>query len=224
MEAISSEKTRMAERVESKLEINAPVAKVYDYWKTLENLPRFMSNVEEVKAKGNGGGDTITHWSVKGPFGKSVEFDAKTTRNERNEAIAWNSTGGDIETSGQVTFEEVTPNRTRLSVQMNYWDVPGGKVGEVASRVTGGPKAILEQDLKNFRDIMEDKATPEEVQQRPSGAKLHTAGVVGFLTSGTGLALVGGAVVLYLLLRGGEDEQSETLTGSKHGIRFIVEL
>lgn len=216
----------MAERVESTIEVNAPVAKIYDYWRTLENLPNFMLNVEEVRVTGNAdAGEPVTHWSVKGPFGKSVEFDAKTTRNERNEAIAWNSTGGDIETSGQVTFRELTPNRTRLTIQMNYWDVPGGKAGEVASRVTGGPKAIIEQDLKNFRDIMEDRATPEEVQQRPSGAKLHTAGIVGFLTSGAGLAAIGVVVGLYLLLRGGNKKSAaKTYTGSKRGVRFTIEL
>lgn len=217
----------MAQRVESTIEINAPVAKVYDYWRTLENLPRFMSNVEEIRAKTNGAGETITHWSVKGPFGKSIEFDAKTTRNEENEAIAWNTTGGDIETSGQVSFQEITANRTRLSVQMNYWDIPGGKAGEVASKISGGPKAILEQDLRNFRDIMEGKATPEEVQQRPSGAKVHTAGIVGFLTSGVGIAAIGGGLVLWLLLRSGKKSRKNDirkLTGSKRGVRFTIEL
>lgn len=216
----------MAQRVESTIELNAPVAEVYGYWRTLENLPHFMTNVEEVRVKGNGdAGEPLTHWSVKGPFGKSIEFDAKTTSNRENEAIAWNSTGGDIETSGQVSFEEVTPNRTRLKVQMNYWDVPGGKVGEAVSQATGGPQTIIEQDLRNFRDIMEGTATAEEVQQRPSGAKLHTAGVAGFLTSGAGIATVGGVVLLYLLFRGGDKSgQTKTYTGSKRGIKFTVEL
>lgn len=215
----------MAQRIESTLEINAPVSEVYEYWRTLENLPKFMGNIEEVRPVGGGNGSRpVTHWSVKGPFGKSIEFDAETTQNVENEAIAWNSTSGDIETSGQVTFQELTPNRTRLSVMMNYWDVPAGKAGEAVSQITGGPKAILEQDLRNFRDIMEGKATAEEVQKRPSGAKLHTAGVAGFLTSGVGLAVVGGGLLLWLLLRGGGKSDSKTYTGSRRGIRFTVEL
>ncbi len=36
------------QRVEGSIEIEAPVETVYDYWKTLENLPQFMVNVEEV--------------------------------------------------------------------------------------------------------------------------------------------------------------------------------
>lgn len=219
----------MADKIESSLEVNAPVSDVYDYWATLENLPYFMTNVEEVRPTGsNDTGETITHWSVKGPFGKSIQFDARTTRNERNEAIAWNSTGGDIETTGQVLFEEITPNRTRLKVQMKYWDVPGGKVGEAASKITGGPKTILEQDLRNFKDIMEGTATAEEVQQRKAGAPLHTAGVIGFLTSGVGIAAVGGTLLVWLLLRGGKKsggrDDLRKLTGSKRGVRFTIEL
>lgn len=189
----------MAQRVDASVEVEAPVAKVYDYWKTLENLPHFMSNIEEVRPTGP---DT-THWVVKGPLGYRAEFDAKTTQNEPNSAIAWNTEDGDVKTSGQVRFQEISPNRTRVEVQMNYWDTPGGKLGEAASRVTSGPKTILVQDLKNFKDIMEGTATPEEVQQRPSAADIHSGAVATFLTSGTGLLLVGGGLVLWLLLRRG---------------------
>ena len=38
----------MPQRVEGSIEIEAPVETVYDYWKTLENLPQFMANLEEV--------------------------------------------------------------------------------------------------------------------------------------------------------------------------------
>lgn len=186
----------MPQRIESSIEVEAPVEKVYDYWKDLENLPNFMSNIEEVRSTA----PDMTHWVVKGPLGYRAEFDAKTTQNEPNSAIAWNTENGDVETSGQVRFQEMTPNRTRVEVQMNYWNPPGGKLGEAASRVTSGPKTILEQDLVNFKDIMEGTATPEEIQQRPSAADVHS-GAITFLTSGTGLALLGGGAVLWLLLR-----------------------
>lgn len=187
----------MPQRIDGNIEVEAPVQKVYEYWKNLENLPQFMKNIEEVRQTGP---DT-THWVVKGPLGYRAEFDARTTQNEPNEAIGWNTEDGDVQTSGQVRFREISPNRTRVEVQMNYWDTPGGALGEAASRVTSGPKAIMEQDLKNFKDIIEGKATPEEVQQRPAAADVHS-GAITFLTSGTGLLLVGGGLILWLLLRG----------------------
>ena len=153
----------MAEPITGSIEVEAPVAQVYEYWRNLENLPSFMKNIEEVRATGP---DT-THWVVKGPLGYRAEFDARTTQNEPNQAIGWNTVDGDVQTSGQVRFQELGPNQTRLEVTMKYADPPAGKLGEAASRITSGPKAILEQDLRNFRDIMEGKATPEGSSSAP---------------------------------------------------------
>src|SRR5215203_5884892 len=187
---------KMPQRVEGSIEVEAPVQEVYGYWQTLENLSHFMTNVEEVRSTGP---DT-THWRVKGPLGARLEFDARTTQDQDNEAIGWNTENGEVQTSGQVRFREVTPNRTRVEVQMNYWDAPGGKAGEVASRIVANPQVMVQQDLQNFKEIIEGTATPEEVQQRPAAATAQSS-AVAFLTSGTGLAVLGGALVLWLLLR-----------------------
>ena len=186
----------MPQRVEGSIEVLAPVEKVYDYWKTLENLPHFMTNVEEVRPTGP---DT-THWVVKGPLGAKVEFDAKTTQNKPNDAIGWNTENGQVQTSGQVRFKELGTDRTRVEVQMNYWDAPGGKAGEVVSRVIANPQLMMQQDLQNFKEIIEGKATPEEIQQRPAAATAQSS-LVAFLTSGTGLVIVGAGVLSWLLLR-----------------------
>lgn len=188
----------MPQRVESSVEVEAPVQQVYEYWQTLENLPDFMSNVEEVRSTG----DDTTHWRIKGPLGATVEFDARTTQNEPNEAIAWNSEDGQVQTSGQVRFQEIGDEKTRVEVVMNYANPPGGKVGESASKLISNPQVMLEQDLQNFKEIMEGRATPEEIQQRPSAATAQS-GALAFLTSGTGLAVVGGLLLLLLLRRSG---------------------
>jgi uncharacterized membrane protein len=186
----------MPQRVEGSIEVEAPVQEVYGYWQTLENLPQFMTNVEEVSSTGP---DT-THWRVKGPLGASLEFDARTTQNQENAAIGWNTEDGEVQTSGQVRFREVTPSRTRVEVQMNYWDAPGGRAGEVASRIVANPQVMMRQDLQNFKEIIEGTATPEEIQQRPAAATTQSS-LVAFLTSGTGLVVVGGGLVLWLLMR-----------------------
>jgi uncharacterized membrane protein len=175
---------KMTQRVEGSIEVEAPVQEVYDYWQTLENLPHFMTNVEEVRSTGP---DT-THWRVKGPLGTSLEFDARTTQDQANEAIGWNTENGEVQTSGQVRFREVTPNRTRVEVQM------------VASRIVANPQIMMQQDLQNFKEIIEGKATPEEIQQRPAAATAQSS-LVAFLTSGTGLLILGGGLVAWLLLR-----------------------
>ncbi len=203
----------MAQQVEGSIEAQAPVQTVYEYWRNLENLPNFMSNIEEVRSTGP---DT-THWVVKGPLGTRMEFDARTTQDEPNSAIGWNTVDGDVQTSGQVRFQELGPDRTRIDVTMNYADPPGGKVGEAASKAVANPKVMMEQDLRNFRDIIEGNATPEEVQQRPSAATAQS-GAVAFLTSGAGLLAVGGLLLLWLLVRRGGS------SGSSGKSRIIFEF
>ncbi len=202
----------MPQQVEGNIEVQAPVQTVYEYWRNLENLPNFMSNIEEVRSTGP---DT-THWVVKGPLGARLEFDARTTQDEPNSAIGWNTVDGDVQTSGQVRFQELGPEQTRIDVTMNYADPPGGKIGEVASKAVANPKLMMQQDLKNFKDIIEGTATPEEVQQRPSAATAQS-GAVAFLTSGTGLLVLGGGFLLWLLLRRGG-------SGSKGKSRIIFEF
>ena len=186
----------MPQRVESSVVVEAPVSRVYDYWSNLENLPNFMTNIEEVRATGPG----TTHWRIKGPLGAKMEFDAETTQNEENESIGWNSIDGNVETSGEVRFQEVGAGRTRVEVTMNYWDLPGGRIGEVGSRLIANPQVMVDQDLRNFKQILEGTATPEEIQQRVAAATAQS-GALAFLTSGTGLAVLGAALLLFILLR-----------------------
>jgi uncharacterized membrane protein len=186
----------MPQRVESSVVVEAPVSRVYEYWRDLENLPNFMTNVEEVRATG----PDRTHWVIKGPLGAKMEFDAETTQEEENRALGWNSVDGNVGTSGQVRFQELGPERTRVEVTMNYADPPGGRLGEVGSRLVSNPQVMVDQDLYNFKEIIEGRATPEEIQQRPATATAQSS-IVAFLTSGTGLAVVGGLVLLLLLRR-----------------------
>ena len=65
----------MAQRVHESIEVEAPVEDIFQYWSNFENFSNFMQNVEEVRMTGQ---DT-SHWKLKGPLGKSVEFDARTT-------------------------------------------------------------------------------------------------------------------------------------------------
>jgi uncharacterized membrane protein len=95
----------MAQRVHETIEVQAPLQDVFRYWSNFENFPSFMQNVEEVRMSGQ---DT-SHWTVKGPLGKSVEFDARTTEMDPDRGIGWNTTGGEVMTSGEARFEDLQP-------------------------------------------------------------------------------------------------------------------
>jgi len=141
----------MAQRVHESIEVQAPPQDVFQYWSNFQNFSEVMRNVEEVRMTGP---DT-SHWRVKGPLGKTVEFDARTTEASLERGIAWESVEGEVDTSGQVRFEEVATGRTRIDVTMNYADPPGGKLGEVAAEVISNPEREMREDLENFAERVE---------------------------------------------------------------------
>jgi uncharacterized membrane protein len=154
----------MAQRVHETIEVDAPVEDIFRYWSNFENFPNFMSNIEEVRMTAQ---DT-SHWRVKGPLGKSVDFDAKTTEMDPDRGIGWNTVEGEVMTSGEVRFEEVAPGRTRVDVTMNYADPPGGAVGEAVANVLSNPERILKEDLGNFARIVERGELGGSESQTPS--------------------------------------------------------
>jgi uncharacterized membrane protein len=142
------------QRVEKSIRVRAPLSSVYQLWRDFENFPRFMEHVEEVRAQDPEG--KRTHWKIRGPLGKSVEYDASLTQDEPNRSIGWNSSEGDMSTTGNVTFTEQDDN-TLVHVIMQWSEVPGGPIGEAASRVLQKPETMLEEDLQRFKDIAEGR-------------------------------------------------------------------
>jgi uncharacterized membrane protein len=141
----------MAQRVHESVEVQAPVGHIFAYWSNFENFSNFMQNVEEVRMTG----EDTSHWRVKGPLGKSVEFEARTTEMDPNRGIGWNTVEGEVMTSGEVRFEEIQPDRTRVEVTMNYADPPGGKAGEVVADAISNPEMEMREDLQNFARLVE---------------------------------------------------------------------
>jgi uncharacterized membrane protein len=161
----------LSQRVQESVEVQAPAADVFRYWSNSENFSALVSNVEEVRMTGT---DT-SHRKVKGPLGKSVQFEAKTTQMDPGRGIGWNTIEGDVMTSGEARFEEVAPGRTRIDVTMNYSDPPGGAVGEAVANVLSNPERNLKEDLQYFAKIVErgelggpDAQTPSRETAKPS--------------------------------------------------------
>ena len=142
------------QRVEKSIRVKAPADQVYTFWRNFENFPRFMENVEEVRLLDADG--RRSHWKIRGPLGKSVEYDADLTQDQPGRAIGWNSSGGQIQTTGTVNFTEQDDN-TLVHVIMQWSDVPGGALGEAASRMLQNPEQMLEEDLQRFKDIAEGR-------------------------------------------------------------------
>lgn len=134
--------------------VNAPTGKVFEFWKNFENFPRFMEHIESIQVVG----PEMTHWKMKGPLGVPVEWDAKTTYIEENKKISWQSTGGNLDNHGSVVFEPLDENRTRITVGIEY-KPPAGAVGEAVARLLSDPQRQLEEDLRRFKQVVQENAT-----------------------------------------------------------------
>jgi uncharacterized membrane protein len=130
--------------------VNAPVHKVFAYWKNFENFPRFMDNIESVQITG----PNTSHWKSKGPLGTHAEWDAEILTVEEDWKISWKSTGGNVETHGAVTFHDEGNNQTRVVAGIEYTP-PAGALGEAVAKLFADPDNQVAEDLQRFKSIAE---------------------------------------------------------------------
>ncbi len=133
------------------VEVDAPIDKVYAYWRDFANFAELMPHVQEVTPVG--ADDTLTHWKVDGPLGKSAEWDARITEDVPNEKIAWTSVeGSPVENSGVVRFDD-RDGKTNVEIALEY-DPPGGTAGELVARMFENPEQQVEESLERFKRVV----------------------------------------------------------------------
>jgi uncharacterized membrane protein len=140
-------------RVDHSITINRPRADVYRFWRDLTNLPRFMNHIKSVRLIG----DNRSHWVVKGPGTRFVEWDAVIHNEIENELIAWRTLpSSEVDHAGSVWFKDAAGGRgTEIRVELQY-SPPAGVVGAVLARFRGEePTQQIEADLRNLKQILE---------------------------------------------------------------------
>jgi uncharacterized membrane protein len=132
--------------------INRPRAELYAYWRDFTRLPTFMNNVERVDILS----PTRSHWVVKAPGGKLVEWDADLTDDRDGESIAWASAeGADVPNSGRIEFHDAGDRGTIVTATIVY-DPPAGVVGKLIAKMFQREPAIqARRDLRRFKQLME---------------------------------------------------------------------
>ena len=160
--------------VEDAILIYKPVSEVYSYWRSLENLPRFMEHLVDVKVTDR----FHSHWVAKGPLGVTVEWDAEIINDIPPTLLSWKSVGdADVVSAGSVRFRASGDNATLVKVKLQY-DPPAGKVGATVAWLFGeDPQHQIAEDLRRFKEIVEAgeesanapyRATPSSQRARRS--------------------------------------------------------
>ncbi len=132
--------------------IHRPCGELFRFWRQLDNLPRFMDNLESVTVL-----DSLrSHWVAKGPLGTRVEWNAEVNNEIEDELIAWRSLpGADVDQAGSVHFSPAPDGHTEVRVIMRY-AAPGHRVGDAVAHILGeDPERQIADDLRRFKQVMD---------------------------------------------------------------------
>lgn len=155
-------------RARAAVTINQPRERIFQFWRQLENLPRFMRHLVSVEPADG----VRSHWVALGPAGKKVEWDAEIINEIPNQLIAWKSLpGSDVASAGSVRFQDAPGGRgTEIRVDLQY-NPPAGIVGAHIARLFGRePEQEIEADLGRLKQFLEGGEVAT-TQGQPQGGK-----------------------------------------------------
>jgi uncharacterized membrane protein len=98
------------------LDLPVPRAVAYQAWTQFEEFPSFMKKVENVEQQE----DQTIEWKAK-IFWSHRSWTAEIVDQVPNERIVWRSKGEKGHVDGAVTFHELTPDLTRMLVNLEYY-------------------------------------------------------------------------------------------------------
>lgn len=142
--------------IRTSVTIDKPVDVVYDYWRNLENLPKFMSHLKKVDEIDN----VTSEWTAKGPAGiGQVSWRAQILMDEPGEMLSWSSLpDSTIDNAGKVIFKKNGENQTEIDVTISY-HAPLGIAGEAAAKLLNPMfESMVTKDIESLKDVLESDA------------------------------------------------------------------
>jgi uncharacterized membrane protein len=133
--------------------IGRPAQEIYAFWRHFPNLVGIMDNIERIDLVD----DRRSHWVVKAPGGRTVEWDSIVVDDEPGRLISWQSAeGSEVRTSGRVEFIEAPPGRGTYVRATVAYDPPGGVIGEwIAKLLQREPNVQTRRDLRRLKQFLE---------------------------------------------------------------------
>lgn len=140
--------------------VHAPAEIVFGFLRDFSNYSRFMSYIKKAEVNERG----LLEWSLQGPAGVNVEWQATVGPLLENQMIGWQSVpGAPIHTAGIFRLTETRDLRTLLAVELSYAP-PAGVFGGMISHLLGfDPREKIDDDLKVMKSLIE-RAAPNYVE------------------------------------------------------------
>jgi uncharacterized membrane protein len=148
-------------RIQRSIVINRTPEDVFNFWRKLDNLPRIMDHLIEVRENG----PKFSHWIAQGPFDHQFEWDAEIINERENELIAWRSVvGSQVDTAGSIHFTALPEGGgTRVDLALKY-DHPLDRLG-IGQLFLGNIESRIDDDLRHFKCLLESEATSQPASQ-----------------------------------------------------------
>lgn len=133
--------------------VQASPREVYDLWRDLRNLPRFLDHVKSVELEPGG----VSHWTIE--IGrKKLEWRAEIVEDTPARRLRWRSLpGGDLDHEGTLDLYEAPGDRgTVVEVKLRY-QPPGGRIvaGMLGGILRRLPGMQLTEELSRLRMWLE---------------------------------------------------------------------
>jgi uncharacterized membrane protein len=137
---------------------------LYALWRDIESAPHWQEQLKQVIKTG----DRTSHW-VMSRGDKTIEWDAEILADDPGKRIAWRSTGGDLNTAGEVSFEPAPTARGTLVTLVQ--EIGLGKLANLWETLTGrNPKQGVIENLRHFKALAETGEIPRNEGQ-PHGPR-----------------------------------------------------
>jgi uncharacterized membrane protein len=143
--------------VRQSIRVDQPVQQVYQYWRDLDNLPRFLSHLSAVRRLDA----TRSEWTTSATeMGTPLKWQAEILFERENQMIAWRSLPGyPVDSQVVVEFVPVPAGKaTDVFLQIIYAPGETGNGGAMRwKQVLGSsPEIEIRTDLERFKTLVGD--------------------------------------------------------------------
>lgn len=145
--------------------IDKPADELHRIWREPATLPQVMRHFAEVTVKD----EHHAHWKVRGPGGRSLEWDSQVVEDRPGELLRWESAeGADVRNEGTLRFRPAAGDRgTEVALRIRFAP-PGGALGGAAMRLFAFvPSALAGKALRRFKSLVETGEMPT-LERNPS--------------------------------------------------------
>lgn len=134
-----------------RIEVDLPLAKVYEYLSDPSYFPHFFERIEKVNKINS---QTFELATTLG--GEKFEWTTNIIDDLRNTRFAWITINGNLNQTGTIRFTPLdNGERTRVDFSLDYRTFYGEPDEELANFIEGLP-AQMKKDLQRFKEEAED--------------------------------------------------------------------